>query len=181
MNKSPKAVETDTISLRLDQYDDIFSDFDMRPYSERALSSDFLDEIRRASSDKSDGAIELMLYVRQTDRNPTVEPVITERLMAHFKRHHLLEKKKKKSILTKGFSMVLLGVLCMIVATHVLLQDSHESASILAMFLEPVALFLLWEGMDQIIFTSKSIEPELSFYKKMSHVEGKIRFESHND
>lgn len=40
------------ISLVLDTYDDIFSDFDPRPYGERALSSDFLDEAKKAARDK---------------------------------------------------------------------------------------------------------------------------------
>ena len=43
------------ISLSLDNYDDIFSDFDPRPFSQRALSDDFLIEAKKASRDKVSG------------------------------------------------------------------------------------------------------------------------------
>ena len=42
----------DDIPLVLDSYDDIFSDFDPRPYSERAMSGDFLLECKKASAEK---------------------------------------------------------------------------------------------------------------------------------
>ncbi|MBI2151367.1 hypothetical protein HYU21_01420, partial [Candidatus Woesearchaeota archaeon] len=46
MNKKEERIEFEVregnISLVLDSYDDIFSDFDPRDYSEKALSEDFL-------------------------------------------------------------------------------------------------------------------------------------------
>ena len=41
------------VSLVLDTYDDIFSDFDPRPYDQRALSGDFLDAARHGTSSNS--------------------------------------------------------------------------------------------------------------------------------
>jgi hypothetical protein len=35
------------ISIWLDSYNDIFSDFDSRPFSERTVSDDFLSEVRK--------------------------------------------------------------------------------------------------------------------------------------
>ena len=40
------ALKEGNISLILDSYDDIFSDFDQRDFSERSLSDDFLIECR---------------------------------------------------------------------------------------------------------------------------------------
>ena len=56
------------ISLNLDSYDDIFSDFDPRPYSERAMSQDFLAEAHRASIDKGFGQIELNFLIPKNKR-----------------------------------------------------------------------------------------------------------------
>ena len=39
------------IFLWLDDFDDIFSDFDPRPYSARELSDDFLDEVRKIAAE----------------------------------------------------------------------------------------------------------------------------------
>ena len=40
-------LEKTQISLWLDDYADIFSDFDPRPFSQRALSDDFLNEAKK--------------------------------------------------------------------------------------------------------------------------------------
>ena len=45
-HKSSLTEEKAEVGLRLEKYDDIFSDFDVRPYSARALSVDFLEEIK---------------------------------------------------------------------------------------------------------------------------------------
>jgi hypothetical protein len=172
--------ETQEISLRLEQYDDIFSDFDVRPYERRALSSDFLTEIKRASYDKSDNGIELALYVQEKKRDASKEPVIAFRLTAHFKKHFSILQKEKRSVVLMGASMVTLGIVCMILATLIIFGDptSNIGLSFLVVFLEPAAWFLLWEGMDQIIFTSKNMRSELDFYRKMSNEQGRIIFKS---
>ena len=58
-----KLLQLSEISLIIDTYDDIFSDFDPRPYSQRALSDDFLLEARKASKDKVSGTFELNFLV----------------------------------------------------------------------------------------------------------------------
>ena len=181
MTHEPVPEENPEISLRLEQYDDIFSDFDMRPYSKRALSVDFLDEVKRATSDKTGGAIELVLYAPEKERNEAHETTIKERLGAHFKRHYLLLAKERSEILRLGISMVVLGIVSMIAATFILYEDPTENLflSFLVVFLEPAAWFLLWEGMDQIIFHSKDINPNLQFYKKMSESQGHVHFKSY--
>lgn len=180
-NHPSHSEESQEISLRLEHYDDIFSDFDIRPYSKRALSVDFIDEIRRASGDKKHGNIDLVLYIPEKERTHSHEPVIQERLEGHFKRHYQLLAKEKSRVLGVGISMVLLGVVCMIAATFLVYEDPGHSlvTSFLVVFLEPAAWFLLWEGMDQVIFNSKNINPELSFYKKMHHSHGRIHFKSY--
>lgn len=172
--------ESKEISLRLEQYDDIFSDFDVRPYSRRALSSDFLDEIRRASYDKYNNGIELNLYVSETERDLSKEEIIANRLTDHFKKHFTILSKEKKKIFSLGWFMVSLGVVCMLLVTRIVYNDPANNIwlSFLRVFLEPAAWFLLWEGMEQIIFISKKLEPELSFYRKMANSHGRINFNS---
>ncbi len=171
------------ISLSLDKYDDIFSDFDLRPYENRALSRDFVDEIRRASHDKDEGSIELIMFLPAKERDLSKEPVIVERLLNHFKRHLGLVMKERHSVLKRGIGMVVLGIIFMLIATLAVFEDPSQNhlLYLLVVFLEPAALFLLWEGMDQIIFNSKSVKPDLDFYSKMSKTGGRIRFESRND
>lgn len=173
--------ESSEISLRLKKYDDIFSDFDMRPYSRRALSVDFMDEIRRAASDKDEGDIELILNVPEKDRDEGRELVVKERLAAHFKRHYYLLEGEKRHVMRLGLSMVVMGIISMIAATFIIFEDPTESMflSFLVVFLEPAAWFLLWEGMDQIVFNSKNINPDLEFFRKMSNTHERTRFQSY--
>jgi len=180
-HKSSLATETSEISLRLDDYDDIFSDFDIRSYSSRALSVDFLDEIKRASFDKEESGIELILYVPEKERNESREITIKERLAAHFRRHYSLLLEEKRRVRRLGISMVTMGILCIIVATFIVFKGSPSRSlflSFLVVFLEPAAWFLLWEGMDQIIFNSKSTNADIEFHRKMSDSRGHTHFKS---
>ncbi|MDP1624803.1 MAG: hypothetical protein Q8L64_03435 [bacterium] len=171
--------ETQEISLRLvGGYEDIFSDFDVRPYSRRSLSVDFIDEICRASGDKHHEGIDLVMHVPLAQRNESHEATIRERLTGHFKKHYALTLADRRRVLKKGFFMIGIGALCMIAAT---LVEHYELArsivnSFFLVFLEPAAWFLLWEGMDQVIFESKSKDTELNFYRKMADSRGHIHF-----
>lgn len=175
------SAETSEITLRLEQYDDIFSDFDIRPHLKRALSVDFLDEIKRAASDKNDDKVELILLTPVDKKNESLEAIIKERLVAHFKRHYHLLTNEKSRIRKLGAMMVFLGILCMVAATLILMKNtSHDFLfSFLVVFLEPAAWFLLWEGMDQILFDAKNINPELTFYRKMTNAHERISFQSY--
>jgi hypothetical protein len=180
--ESRTPAETQEIYIRLEHYDDIFSDFDMRPYAKRSLSVDFLDEMKRAARDKEEEGIELILHAPERHRDQAHEATIRERLAAHFKRHHDLLAKEKRGMLERGFSMVALGVICMIAATLIIFADITEQNlvfSFLLVFLEPAAWFLLWEGMDQVVFNSKNINPELEFYRKMASERSRVSFQSY--
>jgi hypothetical protein len=153
----------------------------MRPYSKRALSADFLEEMRRASRDKMNTGIELVLYAPEVHRDQEKEKTIKERLTEHFSKHSIILKKEKQKVVGLGVTMVILGIIAMISATLVLFNSDEKDlfSSFLIVFLEPAAWFLLWEGMDQIVFNSKNINPELDFYKKMSDSNSSIAFESY--
>lgn len=173
--------DTKEITIRLEQYEDIFSDFDIRPFSRRALSVDFLGEIQRASTDKSNQGIEFTLFVPEKKRDEAHEAVIKDRLVRHFTRHFGLLSQQRRGILRLGFGMVVLGIISMVSATLILYRDPTENLllSFLLVFLEPAAWFLLWEGMAQIMFNSKSVKPELDFYRKMSHAKARIHFKTY--
>ncbi len=93
-SKKEKLLRMSEISLWLDHYDDIFSNFDPRPYSQKALSDDFLLETKRASRDKVSGQIELKFLVKAEMRNKKQENLIRRRLKEHFKNTTQCCKKK---------------------------------------------------------------------------------------
>jgi len=156
------------ISLSLDSYEDIFSDFDPRPFSEKALSVDFLEEAERASRDKVSGAIELNLLVPKNKRSSSKEKVIRRRLRDHFKKHLEMLKKEKMEIIRRGIIFFVFGIIFMFLGAYIHFSwEDSIFTSFLIVILEPAGWFSFWEGLRQIIFDSKQINPKLEFYKKM--------------
>lgn len=163
------------ISLSLDTYDDIFSDFDPRPYSERALSDDFLYEAKRASREKRSGKVELHFLIPQNARNHESEKIIAKRLHEHFKKHHMLIHKETNDIRSRGTISALIGMILMAVATYISTMKSEDFLfNLLFVMMEPAGWFITWFGLDNIFYTSTQRKPDLEFYEKMSTCE--IRF-----
>jgi len=163
------------ISLILDTYDDIFSDFDPRPYSVRALSQDFLEELKRGSVDKVSGDIELTLLIPTSQKDRNRELIIEERLRDHFKKHHASLLKKVWRVKKMGGVMVFVGTFLgtSVAIANMLLKPTFTSVFALV-FLEPASWFLIWEGLGKIFEGWHSYKPDLEFYKKMS--DSKISF-----
>ena len=157
------------ISLWLDDYDDIFSDFDPRPYSNRALSVDFLDEAKRAAKDKQEG-LELNLLIKENLRDVKTEATIKNRIKSHFKKHTDEIKKEIKKAVTKGAIFVAIGAILMVLSTVIAIKLSSMNMlkSILIVLFDPAGWFFFWDGMDTIISEPKKAHPNLTFYKKMS-------------
>ena len=156
------------IRLQLDEYNDLFSDFDPRPYSERALSDDFLEEIKKASLGKGE-EMDMHFFFPKEKRNTKDEGIIKKRLLIHFKRHYQILQEESRKHKKAGICFTALGIVLMFGATFFLFKwDTNIFTSFAIILLEPASWFLFWEGLNLIIFTSKKKQPELVFYEKMS-------------
>ena len=101
INNASDRLREGNISLILDSYDDLFSDFDPRPYAQRALSDDFLVECKKASVVKK-SKIELRLMAPKHKRNHFDEVKIKKRLKEHFHKHFKNEENKIRKIRVNG-------------------------------------------------------------------------------
>jgi hypothetical protein len=164
-----KLLQLSEISIWLDTYDDIFSDFDPRPYSQRALSDDFLFEAKRAAREKKTGGIELKLLLPADKRSGNEETVIKKRLREYFKKQFESLQKEIKGIRLKGVSLLAVGFALMFFAT---LVSYNLQAGILWTFafvlLEPTGWFVIWFGFEHLFYTVNQKKPELGFFKKMA-------------
>lgn len=161
------------ISLWLDDYTDIFSDFDPRPYSERTLSDDFLLESRKAIRDTATGKIQFTLLVPDDKRNVHDEGIIKKRLRSYFKTRFESVKKQNMDTIKQGILFTSAGVILMFIATFIIFAYTEKSflTSFLFVVLEPGGWFLFWEGLNLIIFKPKELKHDLEFYHKMSSCE----------
>lgn len=172
--RNREILERAEVSLILDDYDEIFSDFDPRPASQRALSVDFLDEAKRATRELKTGDFELRFLVPLARKRADKEGVIRKRLKEHFRKHLDMLDKEKKKIMKQGFYFLFFGLVFMFVAAYVLFYY-HASISLtkelLVVMLEPGGWFLFWEGLNLIIFKSNNMQLDREFYKKMTKAE----------
>jgi hypothetical protein len=163
------------ISLVLDSYNDLFSDFDPRSYSEKALSDDFLFECKKAAHERR-GDIELRLLVPAHRRKAHEELVIKKRLKDHFKKHFKEEERIIKGIKREGLLWFFIGSIILVLSTFLYEYKSGVSGPVYLKLLldflfiisQPAGWFTFWEGLGKIFIVSKEEFPSYEFYKKMS-------------
>ncbi|MEK6969467.1 MAG: hypothetical protein AABW48_03495 [Nanoarchaeota archaeon] len=175
LEEKQELLQKSEVSLWIDHYDDIFSDFDPRPYSQRGLSDDFLIEAKKFIKEKASGSFELIFLVPELMRKPESEGIIKKRLREHFKKHHLLLKHDMVKIKKKGIALAAVGMLLMFAAYLVTTVEQNMLMNLIFIILEPSGWFLAFIGMEHIFYETKGKTPDLEFYTKMSRCEIKFR------
>ncbi len=167
-----KLLKLSEISLWIDTYDDIFSDFDPRPYNQRAISDDFLNELMKATRSKKTGKIEIRFLVPTKIRSTHQEARIKKRLQEYFHHKMNLVKQERKELIMHGLRFSAIGIVFMIIATILLSRKVENiSTNFLIILLEPAGWFLFWNGMDTLIYRVKAKNPEHDFNKNMAKAE----------
>lgn len=162
------------ISLILDNYDDIFSDFDPRPYNERTLSEDFLSEAKRAARDKGEN-LELRFLVPKALQNHAQEELIKRRLKGQFKRYHDQVKKSLISYRNQALLLIIIGTIlglldALALSAPVTLDINSLLTDVIGIILTPASWFSIWTGLEHLIYRPKGEVGEESFYRKMEKV-----------
>jgi len=165
-------LQNSEVSLILDVYDDIFSDFDPRPFVKRALSIDFLEEAKRATRDLPTGQIQLKFLIPYSLRNIPTEIMIKRRLKEHFAKHFEEYKNKMRNIKIKGAIMALGGIGMIFVAKIMdRLQSISLSINFLKILLEAGGWFTAWVGLENAFESLEEKSKMKAFYEKMSRAD----------
>ncbi|MEK6833324.1 MAG: hypothetical protein AABY32_04705 [Nanoarchaeota archaeon] len=154
------------ISLSLNSYDYLFSDFDPRDYSEKILSEDFIEECKRAARE-NEGKIELILLCPKHKRDLKDEVKIKRRIKEYFIYNFKKEHETRKRFKLEGVFWFLMGSIVMVLAT-LLVGKTNFFLKFLEIMAIPAGWFLFWEGLSKILITSKEKLSDYEFYKKMS-------------
>ncbi|MCY7410782.1 MAG: hypothetical protein LH473_10945 [Chitinophagales bacterium] len=166
------------ISILLDSYDSIFSDFDPNPYSERTLSDDFIIQSKKISRNKSGKRISLRLLLPADKRNEEKEKVIIKRLHSYFKSVHQEFTFEVGKINRRGIFLTVTGIILMMAASYISFINTQKFLiHFLLVLFEPAGWFLLWAGLDHLVYSSKETKKDLVFYSKMTKSE--IKFTSY--
>lgn len=165
------------ISIWLDSYDDIFSDFDPRAFSERNISDDFLYELKKVCRENKSPINKLKLLIPEKLRNTGNEDLIIKRLHLHLKKNYTDYLEVIKMQKRNGFLFIVVGILLMVSASYVsLLKSESFLMHTLLVILEPAGWFMLWTGLDDLMKSNRSQKEELDLFVKMA--KSKIIFKS---
>jgi hypothetical protein len=152
------------IQIALDDYGDIFSDFDTSPYSRRTISDDFLKEIEKRYVENKKGEFEVRLTIQKHLRDPKIENTIKKRLRDYFllklaeNEGHINNRKKI------GAAKILVGAAVLIMIFELALDPITSIASLFTVF----AWYSLWSGFESILDLPFKLEEERQLYKKFS-------------
>lgn len=165
-----KVLQLSEIALWLESYDDIFSDFDPRPFSQRAISDDFLLEVMKASRDRGKDNFELKFLIAPEAREHAHEPIIKKRLREYFSKQYHQLLKEKKAIFNRAIIFISIGIILMFVSSLVAFFYLGKNLffNFVIAITEPAGWFLFWEGLNRTIKDYKKINPNVDFYRKMA-------------
>ena len=157
------------INIWLDSYDDIFSDFDSSDYSEKTLSDDFISQVKKISKNKRGKDVSLRFFIPLNQRNNKSEETIIRRLSLYFTHINNQLKADIKKTYIKGWTLTTTGITLMVVASYLsFIKSQMYTTHLMLVLFEPAGWFLLWAGLDNIVYNSKDFKKEIDFYSKMT-------------
>ncbi|MFA5412268.1 MAG: hypothetical protein WC350_02905 [Candidatus Micrarchaeia archaeon] len=166
--KKPSSILS-LIHMGLDSYDDIFSDFDPSPYSERLLSEDFILEARRRYAEKKGGGLELRFSLPEKLRSAKTEALVKRRLRDHFhakvrdEEADIARSRKRGAIyFAAGFAVLLF------VAAAPQIGPLSGIAHFIDILLVPVGWFGMFDGVELMVEAPRRFEKEINFNKRLA-------------
>ena len=166
------------IAIVIDTWDDIFSDFDPRPLSERMVSSDFINELRKRYKETRLGDFRITIYASPSLKHAETERIVNKRLKQHFRQKFLQKKKILVYIRARGIIFVITGICSLSFLTlatyYKFLHDL--TIQLLGIVLMPLGWFGLWEGFSKLIDTSPALIDDERLYEKLSRAKYDFKY-----
>lgn len=165
------------LSLWLDDYDDIYSDFDSRNYLKRRVSADFINELQNSLKNRTEKINDLVLMLPQEKRKTDSEKIIIQNLNNYFIHQFNFYNRKYKMDIKKGIILFTIALLLMIANSFISFQlHNNLSSAIIRIVLEPSGWFLAWISFDILYYDLKELIKEKYFFHELSEM--KIYFQS---
>lgn len=158
------------ITIQLDTYDDIFSDFDPRPYSGRALSEDFLKEIRRHYMEDRRGRFEVHFTIPAPMRNIGDEGLIKKRLREHFEIVVRQEQKEIEKIQNRGYLYIVIGLSVLLADTYAMFAFQQPSVvyQVISIILVPAGWYGMFTGIGKVVDEPFVASDKKKLYEKFA-------------
>ena len=167
------------ISIILDVWDDIFSDFDPRPLDERALSQDFIDELKKRYRETSKGDLLISFFAPKSLKDDQSEKMVIHRLRRYFRERAAQKRREILRLRTRGAVFVLCGIAflsAITVAAHFAVV-SEFALQLLEIVFVPLGWFGIWEGFSQIVNVSPAYSQGETLYRKLAEAQYHFHYE----
>ncbi len=168
----------DELNLWLDNYTDLYSDFDPRQFQKRRVSEDFISELKLAMRQGEEIPKLLVLAIPSTKRDPETEKIIAKSLQTTFQNQKIFHSTEYRRTTRKGLMLLLSGVIAMIINLYIINQSNNSFLlSAIRLLLEPAGWFLLWTGLDTLYYELREKKKERTFFRNLSGME--VQFTSY--
>lgn len=177
-SKEQRIRDLKEIAIVIDTWDDIFSDFDPRPLSERTVSGDFVEELKKRYRETRTGDFVVTIYAPVSLKNAESERMVAQHLKKHFHHSFLQKKRVLKRIRIRGVIFVCVGVFSLsflTLATYFKFL-STLTTEILAIILMPLGWFGFWEGLSKLIDASPAFIQEEMLFDKLSKTAYRFKY-----
>jgi hypothetical protein len=166
------------ISIAIDSWDDIFSDFDPSPLEQRILSEDFLSELKKRYRETQRGNFLITIYAPLSLRDESSEKIVLKRLKQYFKFRHLGLQKEFNESVGKGLIFVVMGILFLSTLTLVAYFKllGTLALELLSILLMPLGWFGIWEGFSRVIDPAPMLKQDLGLFAKLAKATYKFKY-----
>jgi hypothetical protein len=149
------------IVITLESYNDIFDDFDPRPFNERSLSADFVNILHeRIKKVDFSTHMTIILTVPKKQRSENEEKIIEGRLKEHFKNSVESWENKGKEIIETSIKDILVGLAIYVGGGMI---DSY--IHVLRQYLLIPAWFVTWRAVELLIIDYPKTGAKKQFYR----------------
>ena len=148
--------------VALDNYDDIFSDFDPSPIKTRILSDDFLNELHRRYAENKKGEFVVNFTLPAEKRSEKTEALIRKRLKDYLRFQLTTKRSEVNEIRKKGIVRVTTGILVLLSLLLIIPSTYTAAGTVLSV----LSWYLLWSGFDYMLELPGRLKPEMKFYER---------------
>ena len=158
------------ISVAIDRWEDIFSDFDPSPLGQRTLSEDFISELKKRYRETKRGSFIITIYAPLSLKDEQKEKVVIQRLKQYFRFRSIQAKKQLGRIRARGITFVAFGTfsLGLLILLTYFKVFSELAIEMIGIALMPLGWFGIWEGFSKIVDASPILRVDEDLFVKLA-------------
>lgn len=173
--KFEEASKTYLIDVSLDDYDDVYDDWDPSPFKKRDIEDEFNDFIVNSSEDiPFNFDISIILYLPTSKKDPKKEEALISAYQNYY--NYAIERlnKFKLNLHRKTISYLILSVSLLSAGYFFFGNDQNVLINVLHEGILIGGWVFLWEFFTNIFITTRELQNEYKLYKRL--YQSKIKF-----